>query len=144
MDFHHFYTATAKATGSGSVNIDIEGLDSLESNAPKEFGGPGDKWSPEDLLVAAVADCFALSFRAVAGMSKYTSWKDLSCEVTGELDKADTGVQFVGFKVKARLVVDADADVARAENLLKKAKGACFITNSLKAPAELETEVVTG
>ena len=76
-------------------------------------------------------------------MSKY-AWKDLSCEVTGELDKSDTGVQFIGFKVKARLVVDGDADVARAESLLKKAKGACFITNSLKADAELETEVVTG
>lgn len=142
MNFHHFYTASAKATDSGSVNIDIEGLHSLESNAPKEFGGPGDKWSPEDLLVAAVADCFVLSFRAVAGMSKY-AWKDLSCEVTGELDKTDAGVKFVGFKVKARLVVDSDADVGRAENLLKKAKGACFITNSLNSEAELETEVVT-
>ncbi|QEG20559.1 OsmC family protein [Mariniblastus fucicola] len=143
MDFHHFYTATAKTTDSGSVNIDIEGLEPMESNAPKEFGGPGDKWSPEDLLVAAVADCYALSFRAIAGMSKY-AWKDLSCEVVGELDKASDGVQFVGFKVKARLVVDAEADVARAENLLKKAKGACFITNSLKVDAELETEVVVG
>ena len=143
MNFHHFYTATAKATDSGSVGIDIDGLESMESNAPKEFGGPGDKWSPEDLLVAAVADCFVLSFRAVAGMSKY-SWKDLSCEVTGELDKSDTGVQFVGFKVKAKLVIDADADAGRAESLLKKAKGACFITNSLKAPAELELEVVQG
>ena len=143
MNFHHFYTATAKATDSGSVGIDIDGLESMESNAPKEFGGPGDKWSPEDLLVAAVADCFVLSFRAVAGMSKY-SWKDLSCEVTGELDKSDTGVQFVGFKVNAKLVIDADADAGRAESLLKKAKGACFITNSLKAPAELELEVVQG
>ncbi len=143
MNFHHFYTATAKSIDSGAVNIDIEGLHSLESNAPKEFGGPGDKWSPEDLLVAAVADCFVLSFRAVAGMSKY-AWKDLSCEVTGELDKSDTGVQFVGFKVKARLVVDSEADIERAQNLLKKAKGACFITNSLKADAVLEAEVVTG
>jgi organic hydroperoxide reductase OsmC/OhrA len=143
MNFHHFYTAEAKATDSGSVNIDIDGLQSLESNAPKEFGGPGDKWSPEDLMVAAVADCFVLSFRAVAAMSKY-SWKDLSCEVTGELDKADTGVQFVGFKLKAKLIVDNEADVDRAQNLLKKAKGACFITNSLKADAELETEVVVG
>ena len=140
MNFHHFYSATAKATDSGSVNIDIEGLDSLESNAPKEFGGPGDKWSPEDLLVAAVADCFVLSFRAVAAMSKF-SWNDLSCEVTGELDKTDTGVQFVGFKVKATLVVDSDADVDRAQNLLKKAKAACFITSSLKAEAVLEAEV---
>lgn len=142
MNFHHFYTAKATATDAGSVKLDVDGLASMTSDAPKEFGGPGDQWSPEDLLVAAVADCFALSFRAVAGMSKF-AWQDLTCEVTGELDKADTGVQFVSFKVKANLVVSADADVARAETLLKKAKGACFVTNSLKAPVELELSVTT-
>lgn len=142
MNFHHFYTATAKATDSGSVNLDIDGLASMKSDAPKEFGGPGDQWSPEDLLVAAVADCFTLSFRAIAAMSKF-AWQDITCEATGELDKADTGVQFVGFKVKAQLVIPADADVARAETLLKKAKGACFVTNSLKAPVELELSVTT-
>ena len=140
MNFPHNYQADASAQVEGNVHLSCSDCTDLESAPPKEFGGPGNLWSPEDLLVAAVADCFVLSFRAVAGMSKYT-WKDLACEVTGELDKSDTGVQFVGFKVKASLVVDGDADVERAKSLLQKAKGACFITNSLKAPAELEVEV---
>lgn len=140
MNFHHFYSATATAAAQGNVKLDVEGLSSLESAAPKEFGGPGGQWSPEDLVVGAVADCFVLSFRAVAAASKF-DFKDIHCTATGELNKADTGVQFVGFKVSAKLTVDADADQDRAANLLKKAKAACFITNSLKAPAELETQI---
>lgn len=143
MNFHHFYSASASAQPEGNVKLDVEGLQSLESAAPKEFGGPGGQWSPEDLVAAAVADCFVLSFRAIAAASKF-AFKDIQCTATGELDKADTGVQFVGFKVEAKLTVDADADQDRAANILKKAKGACFITNSLKAPAELETQIVVG
>ncbi len=140
MNYHHFYTANASASPEGNVTLDIDGLQSMESAAPKEFGGPGGQWSPEDLLSAAVADCFVLSFRAIAAMSRF-SYKEIKCTATGELDKAETGVQFVGFKVSATLVVDADADQERAASLLKKAKAACFITNSLKATAELETQI---
>ena len=142
MDFHHFYTVSASAKPEGLVDLQSDGLPGLVSAPPKEFGGPGDQWSPEDLVVAAAADCFVLSFRAIAMASKF-SWEALSCEAVGELDKADGGVQFVGFKIKATLTLAADADTARAEMLLKKAKATCFITNSLKAPAELETSIVT-
>jgi peroxiredoxin-like protein len=143
MNFHHFYTVAASAKSDGLVDLQSDGLPALQSAPPKEFGGPGDQWSPEDLVVAAAADCFVLSFRAIAAASKF-EWDSLKCEATGELDKADGGVQFVGFKIKATLNVAADADVSRAESLLKKAKATCFITNSLKAAAELESEVVTG
>ena len=141
MDFHHFYTATASATDAGSVDLAVAGLESFKSNAPKEFGGPGDLWSPEDLLVAAIADCYAMSFRAVAKMAEF-QWQDITCETTGELDRADTGVQFVAFKVTARLTLDAAADASQAEKLLQRAKRACFISNSVKAPIELLTEIV--
>lgn len=141
MDFHHFYTATATASDDGSVGIAVEGLESIESNAPKEFGGPGGLWSPEDLLIAAIADCYVLSFRAISKIAKF-SWQNITCETTGELDRADTGVQFIAFKVTARLILDSEADAEQAQKLLKKAKSACFISNSVKAPVELVTEIV--
>lgn len=31
---------------------------------PVQFGGDGKEWSPEDLFVAAVADCYLFSFKA--------------------------------------------------------------------------------
>lgn len=48
------------------VTLASAGPDGIASAASAEFGGSGDQWSPETLLIAAVADCFVLSFRAKA------------------------------------------------------------------------------
>ena len=143
MNLPHDYSASAAATNSGNVNLTVEGLSSLESNAPKEFGGPGDQWSPEDLLVAAVADCFVLSFRAIAGMSKY-EFTNISATVTGKLDKVEKDIQFTELSIKADLVIPAGADESLAQRLLEKAEATCFITNSLKAKPHLEMNITTG
>lgn len=138
----HSYNATATIDPESLVTIDIEGLPSMQSGPPKEFGGSGEQWSPEDLIVAAVADCFVLSFKAVAKASRY-DWTSLSCNVTGTLDKVDRAMQFTALDIKASLTVPADADVDRARNLLEKSEKVCFITNSLKAEKRLEIEVNT-
>ena len=49
-------------------------LPDLETAPPPEFDGPGGLWSPENLLCAAVADCFILTFRAIASFSRL-SWR---------------------------------------------------------------------
>jgi len=115
----------------------------LVSGPPTEFGGSGNEWSPEDLLVAAVADCFTLSFKAIAAASRF-SWTALQCDVTGTLDKVDRGMQFTEMKILANLTIPADADSNRAERLLEKAENACFITNSLNFEATLEIQVQAG
>ena len=140
MAFPHDYQATAHAETEGLVRLNAEGLPELASAPPKEFNGPGDQWSPEDLLVAAIADCFVLSFRAIAAMSKFT-WNELDCNVTGTLDKVERDIQFTAFTVKAHLKIPADADESRAQRLLEKAEAACFITNSLKAEPHLEVQI---
>ena len=142
-NFPHSYTATAAASASGNVQLQCDGCPGIESAPPTEFGGPGDQWSPEDLLVAAVADCFALSFRAIAGMSKY-EWTSLKCSVEGTLDKVERDIQFTGIQVHAELVIPEGADADRAQKLLEKAEATCFITNSLKAEPHLETKISHG
>ncbi len=136
----HQYNATASTDPEALVTIEIEGLSSMESGPPKEFGGSGEQWSPEDLIVAAVADCFVLSFKAVATASRY-QWSSISCTVTGTLDKVERAMQFTAFNIKATLTVAAGADVERAKKLLEKSEQVCFITNSLKAKKELEVDV---
>ena len=48
----------------------------MHSSAPVEFDGPGDRWSPETLLIAAIADCFILTFRAIACATRM-DWQGL-------------------------------------------------------------------
>ena len=143
QDFPHHYRVAASAEHEGKVELSGDGVAVLESAPPAEFGGPGDQWSPESLLVAAVADCFVLSFRAIARASKL-EWSSLRCNVIGTLDRVERKAQFTGFEVTAELVVPAGTDEAKAQRLLEKAEDACLITNSLIAESHLDATVQVG
>lgn len=136
----HLYRVGASVTPDANVLLTSQRLTEIESAAPAEFGGPGDRWSPETLLSAAVADCFVLSFKAIARASKM-EWETLSCDVEGVLDKAETLVRFTEFRLKVVLTVAAGSDEKKALRLLEKAEAACLITNSLKSTSHLHAEV---
>jgi peroxiredoxin-like protein len=140
QDLPHQYIVKADAQTAGNVTLSSTGSPDLPSAPPAEFGGPGDQWSPESLLVAAVADCFILSFRAIARASRF-EWESLGCEVEGTLDRVDRVTQFTDFDVAATLKIPAGSDEDRARKLLEKAEHACLITNSLKAESHLEINI---
>ena len=139
---HHYEVRAAGTTESG-VAISAEQLLPLHTAPPPQFGGPGDQWSPETLLVAATADCFIFTFRAIARASNM-AWSDLTCDADGTLDRVDGVTRFTGLTLHARLVLPVDADVERARRLLEKAEKSCLITNSLAAPDTLTAEVLIG
>ena len=112
----HRYHVTAKGAATGRVALEHAGVPPIESAPPVEFGGPGDAWSPEGLLVAEV-------------------------EVEGELDRRDGVTAFVGFNLQARLGVDGQVDEAAARAALERAERGCLVSNSLKAPVHLTAEV---
>lgn len=140
QQFPHHYSVTAAVQADSHVALSSTGLPDLESAPPAEFGGPGDRWSPETLLVAAVADCFVLSFKAIARASKF-DWSALDCQVQGVLDREDRTTRFVRFEVRAVLEAPPDTDQGRARRLLEKAEQSCLITNSMTASVNLETEL---
>jgi organic hydroperoxide reductase OsmC/OhrA len=144
QDYPHHYVVAAAGQSDSNVQLASPGLDNIESAGPAEFGGPGNLWSPETLLVASVADCFILSFRAIARASKF-EWTALSCDVVGVLDRIERVTRFTGFNVRAVLEVPDGTDEDKARRLLDKAERSCLITNSLIANSHLEAEVrVTG
>jgi organic hydroperoxide reductase OsmC/OhrA len=141
--FPHLYTVQASAAPSGDVPLSAAGLPAIATAPPAEFDGPGDRWSPETLLCGAVADCFLLSFRAVARASKL-DWTALDCSVEGKLDRVDNRSLFTEIVVRASLRVPAGTDQARATKLLEKAEHVCLVSNSLVAQRRLEPTVVVG
>lgn len=143
QDLPHHYTVSASAKSDSNVTLSSRGLDDLDTAGPPEFGGPGDVWSPETLLVGAVADCLILSFRAIARASRL-EWESLRCEATGTLDKIDRVTQFTSFDIYAELTIPAGGNEAKAERLLEKAEHHCLITNSMKAESRLRTRVLVG
>ena len=140
--FPHCYTVSASIRPDGDVPLSTEGVRVIESSSPKEFDGPGNQWSPEGLLTAAVADCFVLNFRAIATASKY-AWHRLEARTQGTLDRVDGKMRFTRFDTQAKLHVAAGADVERAKRLLEKAESSCPVSNSLNSERHLTLEVVT-
>jgi organic hydroperoxide reductase OsmC/OhrA len=64
--YPHTYLAAAAGRDCGPVTVTSAQLPSLDTAPPPEFDGPRGAWSPETLLCASLADCFILTFRAVA------------------------------------------------------------------------------
>lgn len=137
----HTYSVSAAAQTESIISLSAPGVTTISSAPPVEFGGPGDQWSPESLLVAAVADCFILSFRAIARASKF-DWSDLECHVDGMLDRVDGGLRFTEFKVRAMLTIPSEDNRAKAERLMLKAEQSCLVTNSMMAERHLEADVI--
>jgi len=140
QNFPHHYDVTASALADGDVRLSSEALPPLKTASPREFGGPGDRWSPETLLTGAVADCFILTFRAIARASKL-AWHSLECGATGTLDRVDGVTRFTHVQLHATLTVPPGVDEALAERLLHKAEERCLISRSLNAVVHLDAQV---
>jgi peroxiredoxin-like protein len=141
QDLPHRYNVSASAEAEGNIVLQAENLPQLVSAPPAQFGGPGDQWSPEDLLVASIADCFILTFRAVARASKL-DWNTLEAAAEGVLERVERVTRFTTVTVSATLTVPAGTDIDKAQRLLEKAEAGCLITNSLTAEAHLETDII--
>lgn len=139
-DFPHNYAITSVMSNDGQVSLETINAPKMVITAPPEFGGPAGNWSPETLLVASVASCFLLTYRALANASKL-DWQSFSCDVSGRLDSVDKVMQFTEFTITANLIVDNSNDIEKAERLLKKSEDSCLIRNSLIPKIILETRV---
>ncbi len=138
--YPHFYVASASAGNEGNVVVSSEGLPDLDTASPPQFDGPLGVWSPETLFSAAIADCFILTFRAIARASKF-EWTSLECRAEGVLERPEKTTFFTTFNVHAVLHVPSGAKVEIAQRLLEKAEDLCLITASLKSEVVLTTDI---
>lgn len=136
----HLYSATSQAGQSGCLTLSCDELPDIKCTAPEAFGGPGDEWSPEELLMASVSSCLILSFKAIARASKL-EWVDITCHTEGKLDRVDRQTKFIELTSHVKLTV-ADIETRdKAEKLVHKAEQSCLISNSLNCSAQLQIDI---
>jgi organic hydroperoxide reductase OsmC/OhrA len=125
------------------VRLTSDGKAPLEAAMPAEFrGGTPGMWSPEDLLVAAVASCYVITFEGVAAHRELTV-HELSVEGVGHVTRRAEGrIGFVVIELRVRLTVDPGS-AEQAERVAHLAKQRCLIGHALDVPIELELEVRT-
>lgn len=139
----HRYDVRLSGAPAGYTALASSGLPELRTAPPADFDGPGDAWSPEQLLLGAVATCFTFTLRSVAQASK-VAWRQLELAVEGTVDRSEGVTRFTEIVVRPRLTIPADADADRARRVLEKSEKACLVSASLATPMRLEPEIVRG
>ena len=136
----HLYEVRITGSATGYATVSAAGLPDLVSAPPADFDGPGDAWSPEDLLVASVATCFTFTLRAVARASK-VEFASLKASVAGTLDRKEGVTRFTELVIRAAMTIPPGGDKERALRVMEKAEKSCLVTASLSTPVRLEAEV---
>lgn len=136
----HRYEVRIAGGPLGRATLASPGVPDLATAAPADFDGPGDAWSPEQLLLGAVEACFVLTFRAIAKASRI-EFTSLAVEGVGVVDRADGGMRFTEIVLRPRLALPAGADATRVRRALEKAEQTCLVSASLSTPIRLEPEI---
>jgi organic hydroperoxide reductase OsmC/OhrA len=142
----HNYSLTVRWTGnlgdgtssyrgySRDHDIVIPGLPVLKGSADPTFHGDRERYNPEQLLLAALAQCHMLSFLHVAVKHRVvvTDYRD---EATGHLRlNQDGSGQFESVTLNPQVTLANEAHVALAEQMHQEANKLCFIARSVNFP----------
>ena len=137
----HRYATRISGGPESYATLTSGGLPDLRTAAPFEFDGPGDAWSPEQLLLAAVNACFVLTFRAVAAASGL-AFTSIAVEAEGFVDRVDGRTRFTEIVLRPKIALVVERDRQRLARVLDKTERACLVAASLATPVRLETDAV--
>jgi peroxiredoxin-like protein len=143
QEAHRFRVVAWWASGRTGIARSSSAPNAIHFTSPPAFGGLEGRWTPEDLLLCAIASCYTTTFRALAENSKF-EYTDLQVEVESSISKADTGFSFGEVLIRANLTIPQQEDQARANKLLDKAKGLCLVSRALSVEQKFELHVQVG
>jgi organic hydroperoxide reductase OsmC/OhrA len=132
----------ARDTTSFSRDLQVDvGPTSLPMSSAPGFRGDPRRVNPEQLFVAALSSCQALTYLFLAakhriGVVEYTD------DAEGRLDMVDGRMRMSDVTLRPRIVVEYTADEARARELVEQAHRQCFIGNSVVTAVRIEPAVV--
>jgi len=115
----------------------------IHFTAPPEFGGLEGRWTPEDLLITALASCFTTTFHAIAVYSQF-EYADLVVEGEGIVRKTDRGYRFSEITLRPCLTIAQEEQRERAGVLLEKAKTLCLVSRVLAVEQRFEPRIEIG
>lgn len=121
--------------------IHAAGKAALEGSADPTFRGNAERWNPEELLVAALAQCHMLSYlhMAVRAGVVVTAYEDAA---SGTMRQDGIGGAFEEVVLRPRVTVTDASMVEAARAAHAEARAACFIANSVNFPVHHEPEIV--
>jgi uncharacterized OsmC-like protein len=121
---------SVEATWEGNYRCRVKmGTSELIIDEPESAGGGGAGPQPTEVFLASLASCFTLAVHHVA-RKRGLVLPDLSVRAVGEYD----GPKFAALRVE----VTSSLAPEELEPLLARAAAVCYVSNTLKAVAEVE------
>jgi len=137
----HQYEVHVTGGPIGDACASASGCPDLHTAPPENYGGPGNVWSPEHLLLAAVQSCLLFTLRAVARASNL-EFVSLDVDASGTVDRQNGVTRFTEIVLRPKLTVPTGADRALAARVLAKSEKACLISASLSTPVRMDAEIL--
>ena len=125
-------------------DVAAAGRPTILGSSDPQFRGDATRWNPEQLLVAALAQCHMLWYLHLCADAGVTvvDYRD-EAEGTMILD-SDGGGQFSSAVLHPHVTVGAPEMVERALALHREVPALCFIARSVNFPVSHEATVVVG
>ena len=136
----HHYQVQLHLGPSGYAELSTPGAPVLNVAPPSEYGGPGNAWSPEHLLLAAVQACFLFTLRAIARNSE-VQFVTFDLEATGTVEREGGVTRFSEIVLKPSITVPATSDARRILRILEKTERNCLVSASLNTRVRLEPQI---
>jgi organic hydroperoxide reductase OsmC/OhrA len=135
------FTVDVKGNAERVVETTTEEGLALSVATPPEFrGGIHGVWSPEHLLVSAVASCYALTLAGVADR-RQIPLHDVAIRGVGHITRrADARFGFVVVELAVEITTEEGFE-DNARRAARAAKSGCLVAQALRIPVEIELEV---
>ena len=121
---------TAKA-GTGAFNLPV--------TFPSRIGEPEGRTSPEELMAASHAACYAMALNATIGRKGGSAAHTL-VTATVTADKGEAGIKLISSKLKVVAEGLQGIEKAAFADVAREAEGKCPISNALRGNLQIEVE----
>ena len=140
---HKFRVVAWWSSGRTGIAKSDSAPNAIHFSTPVAFGGFEGRWTPEDLLLGALASCFTTTFRALAEHSNF-EYTDLQMEVEGVVTRNSSGYSFTEIVIRPSLTVACKEEEDLGLKLLHKTKTVCLVSRALAVQQSFEPSVTVG
>lgn len=123
------------------VIVRVDGKPSIEGSSDKPFHGDASRWNPEDMLLAALAQCHLLSYLHVAVLRGVVVTDYVDSAAGTMVQTPDGGGRFTEVILRPVVTVASDDMIDGAREAHHEASQKCFIANSVNFAVRHEPTV---
>ena len=125
--------------GKGDVKAG-SGAFTLPVTFPSRIGEPAGKTSPEELMAAAHAACYAMALNGTIGRTEGVSADRTTVRATVTADKGDAGIKIQSSKLEVTAYGLKGADAAKFNEIATLAETKCPVSNAYRGTMQITVE----